>query len=142
MNRLFHLAVSYATVVGYFLAVTWGPAWHDHHQNCCHTHESPGDQTTVHSHPHHCAYHHHHHDASGAESQAVCEKSSPSAPCPAPCRDDDCVVCQTLAHPPLTTPIIALVDAAEPVPDWVMLPCPEAVVSLPAAYDSRGPPLV
>ncbi|MCA9069799.1 MAG: hypothetical protein KDA84_12790 [Planctomycetaceae bacterium] len=145
MSRFVHLAVSYLTVVGYFLTVTWGPAWHDHHQGCCQTHlcsegqVSSATQTPTHAHTHLCS---HDHGRCCDTLHTTKSETSEHAPCPAPCQDDDCVVCQTLAHPPLTTPTIAPVDASEPVPGWVMPPCPEAAVSLPTAYDSRGPPTV
>ena len=143
MSRIVHLTVSYATIVGYFLAVTWAPAWHDHHHGHCHAHAAKGSATEPvhagHSHGRCCS---HHHPSCHEETPTAPQHAPAHSPCHSPLHDDDCVVCQILAHPPLAAPTIALVDAAEPVRDWVLLSSPQAARSLPSVYDSRGPPLV
>jgi hypothetical protein len=140
MSRLLRLAVSQITIVGYFLAVTWGPAWHDHHH--CHSGGAePADCVAGHSHPHCCSHHHHHHPC-GQETQPLAESGHSPGPCHSPWHDDGCVVCQTLAHPPLAPSAIQLVDASEPVREWVSPIAPLAEFTVAPAYDSRGPPLV
>jgi hypothetical protein len=52
------------------------------------------------------------------------------------------MVCQILAHPPLASPTIELVDAGELVQGWIAPTAPLAARLISPVYDSRGPPLV
>ncbi len=136
MSRLLCQFVSSLTLVGYLVVVTWGPAWHDHHHHHGHCPSHDGANTVFapehagHSHGPCCGHHH----------SSCSEEETSNEPCPL--HDDDCVICQVLAHPPLTPPAIELVDVGEAVPAWVELFVPSPAFSLSPVYDSRGPPLV
>ena len=144
MSRFIQQFVSSLTIVGYLLAVTWGPAWHEHHHGHCHSHAGESAPSaaaeTAHSHAG-CCWHHH---AKGCDSpnQTTAHSAPAPSPCHSPLHDDDCVVCQMLAHPPLAPPAIELVDAREPVSAWVLTPAPSPAWFISPVYDSRGPPLV
>jgi hypothetical protein len=138
---------AYVTVIGYFLAITWGPLWHDHHHCCSHSLDTETNcclQSVTEDAPPHCCGHHHDHgnccEEDGKSSSSVDGSSSP--PCHSPLHDDDCAVCQFLAHPPLATPVVKVVDVSAPVLVYVSPSVPLAERLTPDAYDSRGPPLV
>jgi hypothetical protein len=137
MSRFLHQAVSTLTMAGYWLIITWGPLWHDHRH--CHSHAPCGEAEcrdhTPAEHTHCCA--HHHHPNCGSETKG---SSSPS-PCDSPLHDEGCPVCQILAHPPLSAPEVAVVEVSVPVEAFVPAPAPLAERAIPAAYDSRGPPM-
>lgn len=146
--RLFvRQALTYVIVVGYFLAITWGPLWHDHHDCCSHSHAATTDccaeSVIEHSHAHCCGHHHDHPNCCKEHEEPLrsVAGSSPS-PCHSPLHDDDCPVCQFLAHPPLPTPVVKVVDVSAPVLGYVSPSAQQAERLTPAAYDSRGPPLV
>lgn len=146
MSRFLHQAVSSLTVIGYLLVITMGPLWHDHRH--CHSHPHGGeagccaDAVVEHSHPHCCGHHHHDHANCGQEAreQTPATQSSPS-PCHSPLHDDSCPICQVLAHPPLSAPAIVVVDVSAPVEEFAPAALPHVERIIPAAYDSRGPPM-
>jgi hypothetical protein len=145
MSRFVHIAVSHITIVGYLLVVTWGPAWHDHQHGHSHAdsaaNSTPSGGESGHSHAH-CCSHHHSKCCDGPVEPSDRLSVPPRAPCHSPLHDDECPVCQTLAHPPLATPRIELIDAPEPVQGWVAPTAPLVACLFSPVYDSRGPPLV
>jgi hypothetical protein len=139
MSRFVQQLVSSLTVVGYLLVVTWGSAWHEHHHGHCHAHAVEVASDAAHSHAGCCS---HHHAKCEGPQQPAAHSAPANSPCHAPLHDEDCAVCQILAHPPLAPPAIELVDAGEPVAIWVLTPAPSPAWFISPVYDSRGPPLV
>ena len=142
MSRFLRQAVSSLTIVGYLLVVTWGPAWHEHHHGHCHSHAGHSASLGEAAHTHAGCCSHHPGNCCEVPERPLARSAPADSPCESPLHDDDCIVCQMLAHPPLAPPAIELVEAGEPVAAWISTPVPAPAWWISPVYDSRGPPAV
>ncbi|WP_166830915.1 DUF2946 family protein [Thalassoroseus pseudoceratinae] len=129
----FSRLLSFVAMGGYFLASIAGAQLHDHSH-----HHALGESSTTHSHAGHSS-----HSSCSREHSHASDSETPTLPhrhCPD--HDDDCAVCQVIAHVPMVTALASISANVQLVTTTELVSSSQPSKLPPLRFRSRAPPTV